>query len=120
MEQTKPKPMWTDELPKSIFFFSFFFPLLQVKDLWQKASIMKVSPYPLPSSHWRNNLELHSIKNHKSYFFPLRQFGIVSRNSTISSTILEDYKRNPNPIQATKLLYECNNIQTAFNIYNMG
>jgi pentatricopeptide repeat protein len=69
---------------------------------------------PITFPSW-NTLEVHSFEYHKRY--SLRQFGMASRSS-INSTMLEDYERNPKPLQATILISGCNNLQTAFSIYN--
>jgi len=42
----------------------------------------------------------------------------MASRSSINSTMLEDYERNPKPLQATILISGCNNLQTAFRFYN--
>jgi len=92
--------------------------ILQIKKKFPQSRMTKIQlswlhlPVTFPS--W-NTLEVHSIEYHKRY--SLRQFGMASRSS-INSTMLEDYERNPKPLQATILISGCNNLQTAFSIYN--
>ena len=50
-------------------------------------------------------------------FNPFRTTTIERKS--IPSTILSEYKKDPQPLELQKLISNCNNLQTAFQLYNI-